>query len=184
MTQDQLQAYLREINGDGSSYFLGTSTPQATIVEFGDFACPFSKESAAAVSKIGAEYKDKLKIVWRDYLRNEDSIDLAVSARCAGEQGKFWEMHDGLFANQDNFASSTEERKGELIALAQNLQLNSDSFITCLKDRKYLDQIKADYEDGNKLEIIGTPTWFVNNRSFSGAVSEEKLRELIAGLIK
>lgn len=184
MTQEQLQAYLREINGNGLNYFLGTNAPQATIVEFGDFACPFSRASAAAVSQIGAEYKDKIKIIWRDYLRNEDSIDLAVSARCAGEQGKFWEMHDGLFANQDNFASSTEERKSELISLAQGLQLNIDSFTTCLNNRKYLDQIKADYEDGNKLEIIGTPTWFINNYTFAGVITAEKLRELVAGVVK
>jgi len=185
MTQEQIQTYWKEINGDGSNYFLGTSTPQVTIVEFGDFACPFCKEAYPIINTLSEEYKDKIKIVWRDYLRNEDSIDLAVAARCAGEQGKFWEMHDGLFANQDNFASSTDVRKGELVALAQNIGLNSDSFTTCLKDRKYLDQIKADYGDGNKLEILGTPTWFVNGANVpNGGLTLEKFQELINGLIR
>ncbi|NCO00196.1 thioredoxin domain-containing protein [Candidatus Falkowbacteria bacterium] len=183
MTTEQLKQYIQTINGDGTNYSLGTSTPQATIVEFGDFACPYCQESYQVVNQMESLYKDKIKIVWRDYLRNEDSIDLAMTARCAGEQGKFWEMHDLLFANQENLTTADSERINRLSALAQILELNMTKFNSCLSERKYLNQIKKDYDDGNTLEIIGTPTWFVNNYSFSGSLTEAKFQELISGLI-
>jgi protein-disulfide isomerase len=184
LSDEQLAAYVKNINGDGSNYQTGAANPQATIVEFGDFACPYSKESYQVVNRMEKTYKDKVKIVWRDYLRNEDSIDLAMTARCAGEQGKFWEMHDLLFANQDSLTAADDSRINRLLALADSLKLNMITFNACLTERKYLDQIKKDYEDGNALEILGTPTWFVNNFSFSGSLTEDKFLELISGIIK
>jgi len=183
MTAEQLKQQRQTINGDGTNYALGTNTPQATIIEFGDFACSYCQESYQVVNKMESLYKNKVKIVWRDYLRNEDSIDLAMAARCAGEQEKFWEMHDLLFANQDNLTTADSKRISRLSALAQILELNMTKFNSCLTERKYLTQIKKDYDDGNTLEIIGTPTWFVNNHSFSGSLTEEKFQELISGLI-
>ncbi len=183
-TEQTRQEYLRTINGDGTNYYRGSANPQITIVEFADFACPFCKESSPVIAKIANEYKDKIKIVWRDYLRNNDSIDLAMSARCAGEQGKFWEMHDLLFQNQDALTTADADRPGKLIALAESLGLSSKQFTDCLTNKKYLNQIKQDYEDGNKMQIVGTPTWFVNNYQFAGAVSEQKFRELVTGIIK
>jgi protein-disulfide isomerase len=184
LTADQLAQYLKTISGSGTNYKMGTTTPQATIVEFGDFACPYSKESYQVVNRMAARYKDKVKIVWRDYLRNQDSIDLAMAARCAGDQGKFWEMHDLLFANQDSLTTADANRISRLLSLAQSLQLNMTPFNTCLTSQKYLDQIKKDYDDGNTLQIIGTPTWFVNNITFAGSLTEDKFRELISGLVK
>lgn len=184
LTAQERQTYLKAISGDGTNYSLGANKPQATIIEFGDFACPYSRESAPIIKKLTEEYQDKIKIIWRDYLRNEDSIDLALSARCAGEQGKFWEMHDALFANQDNYITADSDRPNRLAALAKNLKLDVKKFTDCLSAKTYLDQIKKDYADGNKLEIIGTPSWFVNNYPFSGALSEQKFRDLINGLIK
>ncbi len=184
MTEAERQAYLGSVYGDGTNYYLGSRTPQATIVEFGDFACPYSRESAPIIKKLAEEYQGKLKVVWRDYLRNSDSIDLAMAARCAGEQGKFWEMHDLLFANQDNLTTNDSSRPGKLTALAGSLQLDTAKFDSCLSSQKYLEEIKKDYNDGNALQIIGTPSWFVNNYPMSGALSEQKFRELIMGIIK
>jgi protein-disulfide isomerase len=184
ITAAQSQAYLQEINGDGTNYFMGTTTPQVTLVEFGDFACPYCLKSYTVINQLAKEYPDKLKIVWRDYLRNKDSIDLALTARCAGEQGKFWQMHDALYANQANLTTADDSRPAKLIALAQGLQLDTTKFTSCLTSQKYLDQIKKDYEDGNALQIIGTPTWFINNYQFAGYVPLDKFNTLVNGLIK
>jgi len=184
LTAEQLTQYLQTINGDGSNPRVGTESPQATIIEFGDFACPYSKESYQVIGRMADLYKDKVKIVWRDYLRNEDSIDLAMTARCAGAQGKFWEMHDLLFANQDSLATPDDGRIKRLLALGEDLKLNMTTFNACLTERQYLEQIKKDYEDGNSLQIIGTPTWFVNNYTFAGSLTEDKFRELISGIVQ
>ncbi|MFA6995323.1 MAG: thioredoxin domain-containing protein [Patescibacteria group bacterium] len=183
MNEEQLQIYLQKVNGDSTNYSVGTSTPKVTIVEFGDFACPYTEQAYSVVNQLAQSYKDKIKIVWRDYLRNLDSVDLAMTARCAGEQNKFWPMHDALFANQAALSVNDDARPGKLVALAQNLGLNVDQFTACLTSQKYLDQIKKDYDDGNALQIIGTPTWFVNNHTFSGYIPFDKFNSLIGGLL-
>lgn len=184
VTQQDYEKYLQTIKGDGSNFYIGTTTPQATIIEFGDFACPYSKESYLAVKQILEDYPGKVKVVWRDYLRNEDSIDLAVAARCAGAQGKFWEMHDKLFEDQENLTTADEARLNRLVALAVSLGMNDVEFATCLSNRDNLAKIQKDYEEGNELAIIGTPTWFVNNYPISGALTLDKFKELLSGIIK
>jgi protein-disulfide isomerase len=184
MTDQQIQDYLKNIHGDNTNYYMGTTSPQVTIVEFGDFACPFSHQSASVVKDLTTKYKNNVKLVWRDYLRNEDSIDLAITARCAGEQGKFWEMHDLLFAQQDNLTTNDTDRPSKLASLANGLKLNMNKFTTCFNNRTYLDQIKKDYDDGNALKIIGTPTWFVNNHVISGALDKNTFETMIKGLVK
>lgn len=184
VTEQDYKNYAQLIKGDGTNFAIGTSTPRVTIVEFGDFACPYSKESYLAVNQLTKDYPDKIRIVWRDYLRNDSSIDLALAARCAGAQGKFWEMHDQLFEDQDNLATANEARLNRLVAHAVNLGLNDTDFATCLTNRDNLDKIKKDYEDGNNLAILGTPTWFINNYPISGALTITKFKELLSGIIK
>lgn len=184
VTEDDYKNYAQMIKGDGTNFTIGTSTPQVTIVEFGDFACPYSKQSYLAVSQLMTDYPGKIRIIWRDYLRNEASIDLAIAARCAGAQGKFWEMHDRLFEDQDNLTTADEARMNRLVALAVSLGLNDTQFATCLSQRDNLERVKQDYDDGNNLAIIGTPTWFVNNYPISGALTIERFKELLSGIIK
>jgi len=183
-TAAETQQYLQEINGTGNNYWIGTSTPLATIVEFGDFSCPHCRDSYPVINQLAKTYPDKIKIIWRDYLINSNSIDLAMSARCAGEQGKFWQMHNALFANQDQLITNDAQRPAKLIALAKSLGLNVTQFTSCLSNEKYVSQIKQDYNDGNALQIPGTPTWYVNNREFSGYIPFNQFNTLISGLIK
>jgi protein-disulfide isomerase len=156
-----------------------------TIVEFGDFACPFCQEAATGTRKLLADYKDKVKLIFRDYPLHDNSIDLASAARCAGEQGKFWETYDALYANQDKFTATTSDAlSAQLSSLASFLKLNTSQFNECLISKKYVAQIRKDYEDGEKLQISGTPTWFINNYSLTGYVPADKFRELVTGLMK
>jgi protein-disulfide isomerase len=182
-TQAQ-QEYLAAIKGDGSNYYLGSDSPRLTIIEFSDFACPFCQESVAGLKNAAASYKDKIKIVFRDYPVHENSIDLALAARCAGEQSKFWEMHDELFANQTELNVSSDGLTEKLVTLAEKLKLNTEQFNTCLTEKRYLEKIKKDFEDGEKLQIEGTPTWFINNNILTGYLPTEKFAELISGLLK
>jgi len=178
------QEYLQAINGDGSNYKIGAANPQLTITEFGDFACPFCAQSATAIRKVVTQYPNQVKFIFRDYPLHDNSIDLALAARCAGEQNKFWEMHDQLFANQEVLNASTTELSTGLATIASQLKLNVTQFNLCISDRKYVSQIKRDYEDGEILAIKGTPTWFVNNYTITGYLTEENFTELINGLIK
>jgi len=182
--EQQRQQYLASING-GQNYFTGTSTPQVTIIEFGDFACPFCLASEAGLNQIRAKYANQIKLIWRDYPLHPTSIDLALAARCAGEQGKFWSYHDLLFADQDKMATSSgTDLNTQLNVLAQSLSLNTGAFASCLSSQKYLDQIRKDYNDGETLQVQGTPTWFINNYPITGAIAADQFPTLIQGLIK
>ncbi|HNX11006.1 MAG TPA: DsbA family protein [bacterium] len=160
-------------------YYLGTSTPQITIVEFGDFACSRCRESFTAIHDLAALHPDTVKIIWRDFLGHDDSFGLALAARCAGEQGKFWEMHDGLFLHQGTL---NEER---ILDLAKQFELNTTQFSQCIKDNKYARQIAKDKSDGELLKVVGTPTWFVNNSyRIETPLSLENLQKIIEELNK
>ncbi|MFA5131487.1 MAG: DsbA family protein [Patescibacteria group bacterium] len=180
--KDQHQAYVDLINGPGG-YTIGTSSPKISVVEFSDFGCPYCKESAPEIRQLLEDYKDSVQLTIRDYPIHDTSIDLAIAARCAGEQGKYWDAYDSLFLNQDNL-TATSTITADLLSWADFLQLDTAKFGTCLSDRRYLSLIKRDYDDGNSLQIQGTPTWFVNNYPITGAYSADKFKELFDGILQ
>ena len=181
----QQQSYRQAIRGRGDNYFLGTADQAAiTIIEFADFACPFCQQSVAGLKQVAEQYPDRVKIVFRDYPLHENSVELALAARCAGEQNKFWEMHDALFANQEPLSVTGEELKTGLLTLAQSLDLIANQFSSCLESQKYLEQIRKDFEDGETLQIEGTPTWFMNENRLTGYLPADKFLDLIDGLME
>ncbi|MFA5000391.1 MAG: thioredoxin domain-containing protein [Patescibacteria group bacterium] len=186
--EQQKQDYLSAVRGHAGNFSLGAAEPIVTIIEFGDFSCSFCAQSAAGFRQVAKKYPNQVKIVWRDYpLISADSVILALAARCAGEQGKFWEYHDLLFANQDSINSSdSNEEFGQLLeSLAQESGISVQQFNTCLDYQTYLDRINLDYQDAENLDLSGTPTWFINDyHKITGALSEEKLDELVRGFIK
>jgi protein-disulfide isomerase len=181
-TEEELQTYLTAISGEDDNSWGPIDAP-VTIVEFGDFSCPYCEASYASVKNIQANYSDKVRIIYRDYPLHDNSIFLALSARCAGEQGKFWQMHDVFFENQAKFNLTQEELNIAIPALAETLGLNAEQFQNCLDTQKYFSKIKQDYDDGTYLQIQGTPTWFINNKPFTGAVSKEALQSMVEGLL-
>jgi protein-disulfide isomerase len=171
---------LKEIvMGNDDNYWIGSSKPLITIVEFADFSCPYCKESFPKIREISKKYKNQVKIIFRDYpVLSDNSFELAMAGRCAGEQGLFWVMHDKLFLNQ---GVSTAE---ELLDLARQIGADEARFKKCFEGRKYNDAIKKDYDDGVKLEISGTPTWYVNGTRVEGNIPYDIFINMIEQFIK
>ena len=161
-----------------NSYWTGSTKPKITIVEFSDFSCPLSKNSFSKIREIGLKYKDNVKIIFRDYPLFENSIDLAMSARCAGEQGLFWLMHDKLFANQ---GVSTAE---EIYELAKQIGADENRFKECISSKKYEIAIQKDFSDGQSLEITGTPVWFINGNKIEGDIPYDTFIQIIEQFLK
>jgi protein-disulfide isomerase len=161
-----------------SDYSLGASTSKIMIVEFADFACPYCRNSYTTIREIGFKYKDSVKIIFKDFPLHDNSLDLALAARCSGEQGLFWPMHDKLFALQSQFATSS------LSDLAVSIGANSASFDQCLKSKKYLNDIKRDYLDGQALGVAGTPTFFINGYKIVGEIPMDKFEQIIEQFLK
>jgi protein-disulfide isomerase len=153
----------------------GNPSAPVTIVEFSDFQCPFCARVNPTLDRIRQTYGDKVKIVFKDYpLPNHPQAPKAAeAARCAGEQNKFWEMHDAMFANQ---------RALEVPALkqtAKTLGLDGAAFDSCLDSGKHEATVRAGAELGEKMGVNSTPTLYVNGRSVLGAMPFENFKQII-----
>lgn len=170
---------LEQTINPGTGYYLGSEKAILTIVEFSDFACPYCAQAYPVIKKIANKYPGKVKIIFRDLPLHENSVDLSMAARCAGEQGLFWEMHDQLFANQSSLKTTGDELKTTIYSLAGSIGLNASAFDTCFTDKKYLNNISADYADATTLKLKGTPSWFINNKLLSGYIAEDKFLSIL-----
>lgn len=170
-----------EVKITNTDHVLGSSKAKVTIVEFSDFQCPFCQRFHPTLKQALAEYKDTVRLVYRHFPL--DSIHpqarpAAMAAECAAEQGKFWEYHDKLFANQDKLNASYYPQ------LAGELRLNTTKFNECLSKNKYQSKIDADYQSGIDAGVQGTPHSLVNGVPVSGAVPYEQLKAAIDAALK
>ena len=163
---------------DNDNYWIGSANPKITIVEFADFGCHYCANSFPIIRELSLKYKDSVKIIFRDFpVVTEYSGDLALAARCAGEQGLFWVMHDKLFLNQGI------SQKNDIIKLAKQSGLDAQRFETCLNKNKYLANIQKDLDDGQKLGVEGTPTWFINRNRVAGDIPYDKFVQIIEEML-
>ena len=161
-------------NADGLS--LGDPNAAVTIDVFEDFQCPFCKQVQPTVHELLSRYRGKVKLVHKDLPL--DSIhpqarQAAEAARCAYEQGKFWEYHDKLYAN------SPKASADDLKSYAKEVGLNTDSFDRCFTSRKYKALVQEDLNQGAQLGLNGTPTFFINGREISGNQSLSDFEAII-----
>ncbi|MBU4216744.1 DsbA family protein [Candidatus Parcubacteria bacterium] len=167
----------KEILGE-DNYWIGSANPKITLVEFADFACPHCANTFPVMRELSIKYKKDIKIIFRDFpVITETSGDLALAARCAGEQGFFWVMHDKLFLNQ---GISTGDQLKEL---AKQTGVNMDKFNTCFDGKKYLSKIQKDLTDGNNLGVTGTPTWFINGQKVAGDIPLSGFEQIIKEIL-
>ena len=162
--------------GEGNNPAKGPAGAPITVVEFSDFQCPFCARVGPTLKKLEETYKDKIRIVFRDLplLNNHKNAGVAAeAAQCANDQGKFWEMHDRLFANQAKL--SAPELKEHAVAVG----LTADTFNQCLDSGKYTAEWKKDSEEAGKLGLSGTPAFFINGRLLSGAQPYEAFAQVI-----
>ncbi len=143
---------------------LGSGNASFTIYEFGDFQCPscdywYKSQEPSIVHDLVDT--GKAKLVWRDFIIYDSDSRLAASAAyAAGEQGKFWEFHDLLYANQGRTNSGWVTQQ-LMVAYAQQLGLNITAFTQSMNSGKYNPLIDSNFQAGLKLGIQGTPTFFV-----------------------
>jgi protein-disulfide isomerase len=153
----------------------GNADAPVTIVEFSDYQCPYCHQVEPTIEAVLAKYGNKVRFAYRDFpLRNihEHAEMAAEASRCALEQGKFWEYHDQLFK-----ASNLD--KEALVGYARNAKLDQTQFESCLASSKYKAQIDKDIEEGRKAGVSGTPTFFINGISTSGAQQQDAFTHII-----
>jgi protein-disulfide isomerase len=153
----------------------GPDNAPVTIVEFSDFQCPFCAKVVPTLKQIEERYKDRVRIVWKHLPLSihEDARGAALAAEVARRQGKFWEFHDRLFANQDKLGLE------DLKAHARELQLDMTRFEADLQNGEDNKRIDADVAEAATLGVSGTPGFFVNGRFVYGAQPYETFAKII-----
>lgn len=181
----------------GDDYVLGDVNAPVTIIEFGDYQCPFCgrfftqtepgiRENYIKTGKVKMVYKD-LIIIDGFVAGGQESKNSALAANCAGEQGKFWEYHDLLFEEE---ARDGEENNGNLtkslfLNLARQLDLNEGQFTSCFDSKKYAAEVEGDTKEAEtSLGQLSTPSTFVNDRLVSGAVPYDQFASVIEAELK
>lgn len=164
---------------------LGNPDAPVTVVEFGDYQCPFCARFFKEVEpNLREEYikTGKVKMIYRDFaFLGPESIDAAMASQCAAEQKNFWGYHDALFAAE---SLDGQEHNGNLSeqlfkTIASGLGLDRTRFDACLSSQKYFKEIEKDYNDGVAAGVRGTPATFVNGKLLSGAAAYASFKNLI-----
>jgi len=163
----------------GKEPALGSMNAPVTIVEFADFQCSFCRKFwADTLPKLKESYlkQGQVRIVYRHFaILGKFSVQSAMAADCAGEQGKFWEYHDELFANQAGLAFT----QSKLEQYARELRLEAANFKRCLTSEKYRKKVEGETAVAASLGARGTPTFFVNKRLLVGAQPFEVFQTVI-----
>jgi len=154
---------------------MGSKNAKVTVIEFSDFQCPFCRSFwRDTFSQIKKEYIDtgKVKFVYRDYPLSFHPMAMpsAQAAECADDQGKFWEMHDKIFGEQEKLGQGTVTfAVSDLKKWAAAIGLNAGQFNQCLDSGKYKAEVDKDFADGSASGVSGTPSLFINGRLLVGA---------------
>lgn len=154
----------------------GPRSARVTIVEFSDYQCPFCARVTPSLAKVLATYGDRVRLVWKDFPLEDihpRAVELARAARCAGEEGKYWEFHDRVFASQEQAATLP------LDDYAKALGIQPRDFAECVKSGRHTKAVIEGQDAGNRLGVESTPTLFVNGRRITGAQPFEVLARVI-----
>ncbi|MFH1256350.1 MAG: DsbA family protein [Candidatus Diapherotrites archaeon] len=153
----------------------GAADAKVTIVEFSDYQCPYCGKAEPTVEQILKDYDGKVKLVFRDFPLSfhQYAQKASEASECAGEQGKFWEMHDMLFANQSNLTDA------ELKKYAADLGLDTAKFNSCLDSGAMASEVQKDFEDGQAAGVSGTPSFFINGQILVGAQPISEFKKII-----
>lgn len=153
----------------------GAASAPVTIIEFSDYQCPFCGRVNPTLEQVRKTYGDKVKIVFKDFPLPTHPLapKAAEAAHCAGEQGKYWEMHDQMFANQR--ALEVPELKRH----ATGLGLDAAKFNQCLDSGKHAGLVTAGQAQGEKMGVNSTPTLYINGRPLIGAQPFDAFKAVI-----
>lgn len=168
-------------------HWIGARKPLLSIVEFSDYECPFCRRAHRDIRLMASRYPDEVRLIHRhlplDQSCNSDinrefhkrACEFSKAAVCAADQGKFWEMNDALFSLQDTVRPEDVDLEG----IAVELGLDRSQFKECLAKPGIPKQVKLDMDASRKLDVKGTPTFFVGPQRFAGGIPEVAIERAI-----
>jgi protein-disulfide isomerase len=156
---------------------IGPDTAPVTLVEYGDYECPFCRAAHGSIKELLPIAGSSVRYVFRHFPLSQihpHAFQAALAAEAAGAQGRFWEMHDLLYANQDRLELH------DLLLYAKALDLDLDRFAADVEERRYEKRVREDFLSGIRSGVNGTPTFFANGIRWNGGYDVPSLLEAIA----
>jgi protein-disulfide isomerase len=159
-----------------NDHVLGPPDAPVTLVEYGDFQCPYCRAAHFVMQNVLADMGDELRFVFRHMPLTQvhPMAEMAAEAsEAGGAQGKFWPYHDGLYENQDALSPLL------IMALAKRLGLDRERFSDDLQTHRYAKKVREDFMGAVRSGAAGTPTFFINGERYEGSFDEESLVEAL-----
>jgi protein-disulfide isomerase len=157
-----------------TDHLQGNPDSDLVIVEYGDYQCPYCGAAYPVLKEMMKEFGNQIQFVFRNFPLSEIheyASSAAIAAEAANLQGKFWEMHDAIYENQEYL------NEPFLLELAERIGLNLEKFKTDIQKTELENKINSDFESGVISGVNGTPSFFVNGKKFNG--NAEDLLQLI-----
>ena len=169
-------------------YTLGSDSAPIEITEYSDFECPFCASFATVQMPVVREQliaTGRVRWRFRDFPLplHTYSRYAALAAQCAGEQGKFWEMHDQLFTNHQ-WAQTGKNPRGPFRDFARAIGVDLDKYDACMDGQRYAGRIQASVQEGEARGVKGTPSFYVNGRPYQGRSASDDFKALVDSLTK
>jgi protein-disulfide isomerase len=150
----------------------GPATAAVTLVQYGDYECPYTRQSTTIVRAIQQQVGDQLRFVFRNFPLtgiHPHALHAALAAEAAAAQGKFWQMHDYIFHHQHTLEDSDLEQ------FAGAVGLDMQQFARDMAGQRFLAHIEEDVEGGERSRVQGTPTFFINGVMYRGSWEKDAL---------
>lgn len=162
------------VDANGRPY-RGADGAKLTIYEYSDFECPYCGKVQPTLDEVMRQYADRVRLEYRYYPLpiHPRAKPSAMAAICAEEQGKFWQMYDKLFSNQNALEDA------DLAKYANEIGLNESLFSACLSANSTAQKLQADIEEANYVGVAATPTFKVGDTLVTGAQSADTFRKAI-----
>jgi protein-disulfide isomerase len=179
----QIDPSLPPLKAEG--YVLGSPTAPVEVIEFADFECPACGQFSTVTEpdiRTNLVNTGQVRVRYMDYPlpMHRNTWDASLAAACANAQGKFWEMHDALFANQDRWNSEATSRPRPVMAgLAKGLGLDMTKYEACMDAETYRPQIQASLAEAEKRQVTQTPTFVFNGTVATGALPFDKYKQYV-----
>lgn len=195
-TAEQAYAVLKELQKDGpvrakiledpvsipvtGAPSIGPATAKITIVEFSDFQCPYCALSGPKALAVAAQYPKDVRLVFKQFPLDFHSNAFAASeaALAAHAQGKFWALHDKMFANYRQLSQPN------ILRWAEEAGLNMTAFKADLQSGKYRSTVEREVKEGERAGVMGTPTFFINGKRYNGPFELESLKPILDAELK
>ena len=150
----------------------GPATAAVTLVQYGDYECPYTRQSTTVVRALQQQLGDQLRFVFRNFPLTQihpHALHAALAAEAAAAQGKFWQMHDSIFHHQHTLADSDLEQFAEAVGL------DMQQYARDMAEQRALARIEEDVEGGERSGVQGTPTFFINEVLYRGSWEQDAL---------